>query len=151
MTKPSTCTVCSGGGYVSPRPGEFYSCPACASGDRIADKPLTAIWTQEQYLKFHEQFCERAWRLSKSKNDDYAGGDGSAFRNFESVEAIGITTTEQGFLVRMADKMSRLATFANRGTLSVQDESAEDTLLDLVNYSVLLAAFIRMKKGQDNA
>jgi hypothetical protein len=40
----------------------------------------------------------------------------------------------------MADKMSRLSTFINAGTLKVSDEAVEDTCLDLLNYTVLLCA-----------
>jgi hypothetical protein len=45
----------------------------------------------------------------------------------------------------MTDKMSRLSTFANKGKLVVEDEGVQDTLLDLINYSILLAAFIQDK------
>jgi hypothetical protein len=43
--------------------------------------------------------------------------------------------------VRMTDKMSRLAQFTKNGELKVKDESLEDTLVDLINYAVLLRAY----------
>lgn len=101
---------------------------------------------REDYLKFHQDFTAKALALSKNKNADYAGADGSRpFANFERAEAMGICSTEQGFLVRMTDKLSRLATFSNTGKLQVTNESAEDTLLDVVNYAVLLAAYLKDK------
>jgi len=81
------------------------------------------------------------------KNQDYAGSNGrSPFANFERVEAMGITTVERGFLVRMTDKMSRLSSFMESGEFKVKDESFEDTLVDLINYSVLLAAYRSAKR-----
>jgi hypothetical protein len=79
------------------------------------------------------------------KNYDYAGDHEQGrrpFANFERVEALGICSTERGFLVRMTDKLSRLTSFVEAGKLRVKDESVQDTLIDLINYSVLLAAYL---------
>jgi hypothetical protein len=46
----------------------------------------------------------------------------------------------------MTDKMSRLSSFAKKGSLAVEDETVNDTLEDLINYSVLLAAYIKSKQ-----
>lgn len=59
---------------------------------------------------------------------------------------MGITTTEKGMLVRMLDKMSRLSSFCDSGEFKVQDEKLEDTILDIINYSILLHAYIESKK-----
>jgi len=97
----------------------------------------------DELLAFHRVFCGRAYRLCAAKNHDYAGAKGqSPFRNFESIDALGIASTETGFLVRMADKLNRLVTFVNDGKLAVKNEGATDSLLDLINYAVLLAAFV---------
>lgn len=80
------------------------------------------------------------------KNADYAGNDGlEPFANFTRVEAMGICTTEQGFLVRMTDKMSRLSSFVECGKLSVENESFKDTIVDIINYSVLMYSYINDK------
>ena len=73
----------------------------------------------------------------------FVGND--PFANFRRAEALGVCSTEQAFLVRMTDKMSRLASFSSRGELSVEDETVYDTLEDLINYSVLLAAYLKSK------
>ena len=99
-------------------------------------------------MKVHRELCTEALRLMEEKNKDYAGGDGTEpFANFTRCEAMGITTTEKGFLVRMTDKMSRLSSFAESGTLAVKDEILRDTLVDLINYSVLLYAFVTDSDG----
>lgn len=100
-----------------------------------------------ELLVFHGQFTAKMNAICRAKNADYAGAGGDdPFANFRRVEALGICKTEQGFLVRMADKMSRLSSFVEAGVLQVKDESAEDTLLDLANYALLLAAYLQSKK-----
>ncbi len=103
--------------------------------------------TTPELLKFHEQFCNRARAIMAEKNHDYAGADGQTpFSNFESTELLGIASTEQGFLVRIVDKLKRLITFAQVGVLKVKGESAEDACMDMLNYAVLLAAWIVQKR-----
>lgn len=101
--------------------------------------------TRDELFKMHEDMCKSALILMKKKNADYAGGGTDPFANFRRAEALGVCSTEQAFLVRMTDKMSRLASFASRGELSVDDETVYDTLEDLINYSVLLAAYLKSK------
>lgn len=84
--------------------------------------------------------------VTKRKNADYTGETSDPFANFTKVEALGITDTERGFLVRMTDKMARITSFVQKGELQVKDESVQDTLLDLANYAVLLSAYITSKK-----
>ena len=106
---------------------------------------------RERLLKNHERLCTTALNLMKRKNHDYAGRGGeSPFANFTRCEAMGICTTEQGFLVRMTDKMSRLSSFIEAGTLQVKDESVEDTILDIINYAVLFQSFLQEKKEKQS-
>lgn len=103
---------------------------------------------KENYLAFHEEFCEKMVEVTKAKNADYTGNHDDPFANFTNVKNCGGATPEQGFLVRMNDKMSRISSFVEKGELLVKDESVEDTLHDLANYSALLAGFIRSQKGE---
>jgi hypothetical protein len=90
--------------------------------------------------------CNEALDLMKKKNADYAGSGGNnPFANFERAEAMGICSTEQGFLVRMIDKMSRLSTYTSKGKLVLEDETVYDTLIDMINYTVLLSAYLKGK------
>jgi len=103
--------------------------------------------TREGYLDFHRGMCREALSLSVRKNRDYTGKeDDKPFANFQRCEAMGITTTEKGFLVRLTDKFSRLSTFCETGSFQVADESLRDTLLDLINYTILLGAYVQSKK-----
>jgi hypothetical protein len=87
--------------------------------------------------------------ITKAKNADYTGVGDDPFANFSRVESLGITDTVRGFLVRMTDKFSRITSFAQKGVLQVKDESVEDTLFDLANYCLLLAAYIRSRKKSE--
>tara|TARA_Y100000114_G_scaffold153461_1_gene173480 strand:+ start:590 stop:925 length:336 start_codon:yes stop_codon:yes gene_type:complete len=104
--------------------------------------------TRENFFDFHKAFCEEALELSQRKNADYTGTEGNRpFFNFQRVEGMGVCSTEKGFLVRMVDKMSRLTTFSDTGKFEVKDEGVHDTLIDLVNYACLLAAYIEAKNS----
>lgn len=83
----------------------------------------------------------------RAKNNDYAGSKGdNPFANFQRVEAMGVCSVEQGFLVRIVDKVSRLSTFAADGKLAVKNESYEDAILDILNYCVLMSAYVSDKQ-----
>jgi len=104
--------------------------------------------TNEEYIKYHREMCDKMVEITAKKNADYTGESGNAFSNFSGIEAIGVTSTEIGFLTRMFDKYARITTFVKKGVLLVADESIEDTLLDLANYCILLAGWIRSKKNK---
>lgn len=101
--------------------------------------------TRQEYLEYHNACIKKMTEITLRKNADYSGAGDSPFDNFTNVEKLNISTTEQGFLTRMTDKLSRLATFNKKGRFEVLDESVEDTLLDLANYSILMAAYIKSK------
>jgi len=96
-----------------------------------------------ELLQLHDELCAEAKKIMEAKNHDYAGGKHThePFANFTRVESMGITTTEKGLLVRMTDKMSRLSTFCQEGEFKVTDESLRDTILDLINYGILLYGY----------
>jgi hypothetical protein len=105
--------------------------------------------TRDELLKFHEEITKEARELMSLKNRDYAGNEGvEPFANFTRVEAMGICKTEQGFMVRLTDKMSRLSSFVRAGKMNVKDESFMDTCVDVINYMVLLAAYLKDKEEQ---
>ena len=105
--------------------------------------------TREELLKHHGELCTQARELRNLKNRGYAGSGGTEpFANFTRCEAMGICNTEQGFMVRLTDKMSRLSSFVQSGKMHVEDESFQDTCLDVINYMVLLSAYIKDKDAE---
>ena len=100
-----------------------------------------------ELLEHHAELCKKALEIMKEKNHDYAGKGGEEpFANFERCEAMGICSTEQGFLVRVVDKVSRLSTFVDAGELKVKGEAWEDAVLDIINYMILLSGFVTSKE-----
>jgi hypothetical protein len=105
----------------------------------------------EDLFKIHKKLCNDALSLMKKKNHDYAGNSGvEPFANFTRAEAMGITSTEKAMLVRMLDKMSRLSSFVENKEFKVEDEKLQDTIVDMINYSVLLYAYLLDKKQIDD-
>lgn len=103
--------------------------------------------TRDDLIRNHETLCNTARELMKKKNADYAGRNGvEPFANFTRVESMGICSTERGMLVRITDKMSRLSSFVESGKLEVANESFEDTIVDVINYMVLLHSYVKDKK-----
>ena len=101
----------------------------------------------EELFKIHEKLCKDSLELMIKKNHDYSGKSGKEpFANFTRAEAMGITTTEKGILVRMLDKMSRLSSFMDSREFKVEDEKLEDTIKDMITYSVLLYAYMQDNK-----
>lgn len=105
--------------------------------------------TKEKYMELHAYLCQKMMDITKAKNADYTGTNADPFANFRHVESFGCVTAEQGFFTRMTDKMARISSFIQKGVLEVKDESVEDTLLDLANYSLLLIGYLKDKKEKD--
>lgn len=80
--------------------------------------------------------------LAKRKNADYAGSD-DAFKNFKLIEALtdGSVSVEQGILVRISDKVQRIAHLLEREN-QVQDEKLSDTVNDLSVYAKILKIYL---------
>ena len=106
--------------------------------------------TKAEYMQFHEDSCKKLIEITKRKNADYAGSGNDPFANFRQIGALiqQPNIVEVGFLTRMSDKMSRIGSFVSNGTLQVKDESVEDTLMDIANYAILFAGYLRSKKAE---
>lgn len=101
--------------------------------------------TKEELFAFMEEKTKKMVDTCKAKNNDYTGKNTSPFSNFEKIGVFG-GSVEWGFLTRMTDKLSRICSFAENVELQVKDESVEDTLVDLANYCLLFAAYLKSKR-----
>ena len=105
---------------------------------------------RNELLQHHEILCGDALELMTRKNHDYAGSEGDTpWMNFQRSEIMGICKTQQAFMVRIMDKISRLITFTNNGELLVKEEGVEDSIIDIINYMVLFSAFLKDKREND--
>lgn len=105
--------------------------------------------TKAEYMEFHKAMCDKMVSITKAKNADYTGKGDDPFANFKIVKTFGCVSVEQGFFTRMCDKMSRISSFIEKGTLEVKDESVEDTLLDIANYAILFRGYLESKKREE--
>ena len=95
---------------------------------------------KEQFKEEFKKKLDYMYATMERKNSDYSGWDtcSNPFKNFELVEQLGITTTSKGILVRICDKMSRIASLMDNKA-KVGDESQIDTCIDGANYFLILA------------
>lgn len=93
---------------------------------------------ENELLAKVKELSDRAFKLMASKNSDYATGM-DPYQNFKLVETLGITDLKRGIAVRMCDKLARISHLLNKEA-SVKDESIVDSLIDLANYSFILAS-----------
>jgi len=106
--------------------------------------------TKPEFLVFHRAMCDEMIATTQRKNSDYSGADPSPFHNFTIAEKLGICSVEQGFLVRMSDKVARVISFMQKGELLVKDESVHDSLLDLANYCLLMSGYLKSKQIKES-
>ena len=104
--------------------------------------------TTKDLLEFHDKLCAECRVVVEKKNFDYAGASGQTpFSNFQASEQLGLCSTETGIVMRMLDKLKRLVTFCNAGQLKVENEGAADACKDIVNYAIILAAYVEEKRA----
>lgn len=107
--------------------------------------------TTDEVLKIHEDLCHLAQSIMRVKQADYTNGTDNPFRNFELGPHLGVGSLSGGIFIRFLDKVSRLATFISKGKLQV-NESVQDTVVDAINYLVLLkSAVILEERKKSNA
>jgi hypothetical protein len=76
----------------------------------------------------------------EAKDNDYSA-TGLPMGNLRKCEDAGIDSW-RGCLVRIGDKMSRLENFLKEKEYLVISERAEDTVIDLANYAILMSSLI---------
>lgn len=102
-----------------------------------------------EFIESLRQEFERGLELVAKKNADYSGPAG-ALNNFLYAERLGIASAEAALLVRMSDKISRLATLSKQSA-QVVDEKIEDTTTDLMNYAAIFNVLRKYRLSVDNS
>lgn len=97
---------------------------------------------KEKLYQLHDETCATAKQIMLQKNADYTAGSDDPYANFRGGEEFGVEP-EIGLMIRMKDKMKRVQSFVNLGSLQVDNESVEDACNDLVNYAILLKGLLR--------
>lgn len=93
---------------------------------------------KEEFLKEREGLLNESSDIQRKKSNDYAD-DNDIFRAFEISRIAGITP-QQAIFSRILDKVSRMANMINGKDMKVK-ESMRDTVLDLINYVLILQVY----------
>lgn len=102
--------------------------------------------TKKEYIKFARKTLHDMGKVIEAKNNDYCGTSSSPFFNAELSEQMGVISTEKAMFVRLSDKYARLAAFLGGTKLKVKEETVQDTLKDLIGYSVLMMGYFNANK-----
>lgn len=135
-----SCLTCNNAIYFKPLPP-------------MPSDDLNPMWGEDndptptqRLLQRHRDITGAAHAIMKIKNHDYAGAsEDTPFRNFEMAKNLGVCSVEAGIILRMGDKLQRLATFATDGKLEVPGEGTFDAVLDIINYAIILQTYIEEK------
>lgn len=100
--------------------------------------PLQILTPTEQLIADFSGLTRTMIAKMQRKNHDYAVGS-DPFKNLRRHGTHGI-------VVRMDDKLARLDTLTQGHQAQVQDESIEDTAMDLATYALLLILLHREEK-----
>lgn len=106
---------------------------------------------QKELTNLIEQNYKYCLRLIGYKNDDYADKD-YAFSNFESASLQANIPTEKVIISQIGIKISRIRNLIEKEGV-VLNESIDDSLYDMINYTALLLAYLQTKreKKKDNS
>jgi hypothetical protein len=93
-------------------------------------------------LETHKRLCSQAYDMLQKKNYDYADSE-DPFFNFRLCQHLKLCSAAAGVLIRITDKLSRLA---NAESKDLHCESYEDSIIDAINYLVILAEMRKEKE-----
>jgi hypothetical protein len=95
--------------------------------------------TEQEQKEFFKSFVNAQYRVLLSKGDDYANTD--RLSNFKLAGSIAGGSAPINCLNLIATKVARLGVLLNSGK-QPNNESVQDSILDLANYAVLLAMIL---------
>ena len=101
------------------------------------------MYTKEDHEKKVKEFvsiCKEMTELYDLKNKDYGDSFGKSFEEW------GMTMP----CIRLTDKLNRLCSLTKNFSQRVKDESIEDTLKDLANYSIMTLIELRRLKERSH-
>lgn len=102
----------------------------------------------KQLLSLLENLYKRKLNIIKKKNNDYSDSK-DVFSNFKICAIISSVKVEQIFLMLIACKIARLTELITKNK-EICNESIEDTLIDLSNYTDLFYIYCNEQKEKTN-
>lgn len=123
------CNNCGQDFCVSDTTNSKFYCPHCKS-DNLVFKDINP------FLKYTDHLAGTLY----SKNQAY----GDSFT--KSIEKYGLSVIG----IRLSDKYNRIEHLITNNELKENDESLEDTLLDMAGYSILGLKYLEEHKDENN-
>jgi hypothetical protein len=127
----------------------------CEPAQQCAAELLAQAWRGDSLLRdgthptsqaFYS-LCDSLKAMHASKSADYGCPSGNdPLANIRNGAAFVGIPSWKGAMVRLSDKVTRLATFNATGRLG--HEGVEDTLLDLASYALLALLLYQEEQGQ---
>lgn len=109
---------------------EELVCPHCGSNNIDPCKfEELGMWYDNHFKKYTDHLAD----ILQAKNDAY----GDSFT--KSVDEDGLLVLK----IRLGDKFNRISSLIKRDELKENDESLEDTLLDMAGYSILALKYLK--------
>lgn len=104
----------------------------------------------EDIVKMQDRLFNHCRLQAQKKGNDYSGKAEDTFSNLRRVKDFGVTKNDMGtVLAELVKKCSRLANFSQPGFVSqVTEESAFDTISDLINYATYWQMFFEEDKAR---
>lgn len=93
----------------------------------------------QQKVNAFEDVTINLRNLYDAKNRDYGDSFGQSFQKW------GLPMS----CIRLGDKLNRLESFAQKKDMKVDDESVEDTLMDMANYAIMTLVEMNMRKKKE--
>ncbi len=90
---------------------------------------------EEKIIDLHAEILNTLHNTFKIKNHDY----GNSF--FDSIDEDGLVAAK----VRIKDKVNRFSNLIKEEN-QVKEESLTDTLLDMANYAIMTAMYLKLKE-----
>lgn len=113
---------------------EELVCPHCGSNNIGPYKfEELGMWYDNYFKKYTDHLAD----ILQAKNDAY----GDSFT--KSVDEDGLLVLK----IRLGDKFNRISSLIKRDELKENDESLEDTLLDMAGYSILGLKWLKEHKN----
>ena len=116
---------------------EELVCPHCGSNNIDPCKfEELGMWYDNHFKKYTDHLAD----ILQAKNDAY----GDSFT--KSVDEDGLLVLK----IRLGDKFNRISSLIKNGKFKENDESLEDTLLDMAGYAILGLKYLEEHKNEKN-
>ena len=137
---------CCGGGRMCEARSDDDEHPVMADPDDESNYEPDPLHEMHPSCLAFRKALDEVWAMHRSKSHDYGSASDPLANIRNGAEFVGIEPWRAA-MVRLSDKVTRLATFNRTGEL--HHEAVEDSLLDLASYALLTLVLRRQDAADD--